>query len=339
YFLFAGFVLGQLALVVILLLAHRHQGDDASSGTLLAAALTILIGAAVGVIGIPGLEQGGLPRMVGTPIIAAGAALVGYAMVHHLAFVQARTVVRDFRLALLDVTARLITFVGGFLIIFAMLPYTLEPVVIATLACLLVLTSAPVGLQDRWPARLILPTWAVDYRAQISRLRDEPLLTATPVAALATAAPQVTQAVQAAVSAQRRETLQQAVDELFRYNRFHDDGFLLQSPLPPLLYPNTKVATSPTPADVTHLRARLVNTIDEELVRLTLPATDALDEDVLGLLILRKKYVEQRSRQEVERYLLEAHGVAVRGGAYSRALSAGRRHLAGALLAADGQAG
>ncbi|MCB9162543.1 MAG: hypothetical protein H6644_22285 [Caldilineaceae bacterium] len=38
YFLFAGFVLGQLALVVILLLAHRHQGDDASSGTLLAAA-------------------------------------------------------------------------------------------------------------------------------------------------------------------------------------------------------------------------------------------------------------------------------------------------------------
>ncbi|MCB9162542.1 MAG: hypothetical protein H6644_22280 [Caldilineaceae bacterium] len=110
-----------------------------------------------------------------------------------------------------------------------------------------------------------------------------------------------------------------------------------------MLYPNTKVAsgsTSPTPADVTHLRAlRLVNTIDEELVRLTLPATGALDEDVLGLIILRKKYVEQRSRQEVERYLLEAHGVAVRGGAYSRALSAGRRHLADALLAADGQAG
>lgn len=275
YFIFAGFVLGQLALVVLLLLNQRRQGDDASRRTLPAAALAILAGAAIGVIGIPGLNQGGVPRMLGTPGIAAGAALTGYAMVRHLAFVQTRSVVRDFKLALLNMTAQLVVFIGGFVVVFAVLPYKLEPAVMSTLVCLLVLTSALSSLQDRWPARLILPAWAVEYRAQVGLLRDEPLLARAPAAALAGAGPQMTRALQQAATAQQQEAVQQAVGELFRYNRFHDDAFLAQSPLPRLLHPDMTVTAPPTPVDAARLRARLVSAIDAEIARFTPGSTSA----------------------------------------------------------------
>jgi hypothetical protein len=346
YFAFVGFVLGQLALATAIivrlwrraLVQANATGDlgfwhsQAELHILLGAALAILGGATISVIGVPGVNQGGIPRTFGMIGITAGACLIGYAVVRHQAFIHDKTVVRDFRLALLRFSGTLFLYGGGFVAIFALLPYRLEPVVPAVLVVLLVMVQALAPLQERRLSRLVLPRWMVDYQAQIEQVRVDPVLTPQPDRALAAAAPTVTHAVIQAVAAQRQSTLDAAIEDLFRYNRFNDDVYLHDSPLAGLLGIPASDASHPA-ATATQLRRLLTATIDRELAESTADDAGTLSDATVGLVILRNKYVEQKSRQQVEQYLLDSYGAWIRGGAYSRSLTAGRHRLAQALAA------
>ena len=360
YWFFGLWFLLVLGATVVLLLRRywivrsksNARGDKATmerseAASLAAAGILILIGAMIGVLGFPGMP-GAVPRQLGMIGIAAGGAMIGYAITRAQAFLHSRTIAWDFRRSLLSTTIFLATYLGAFCIAIAVLGYPIQPIAIALIAFLVVVTRAPLRWEERLTDRVLLPHWLVGYRQRLMAISAEALTALTPSKALTSAEPELSQAVQNAYREELYEAILRGVETIFQYKRFSNDAILANSNLQRLTivkrYRRELVTQEqrrngalPSGSDeiiaADALRNALIDIIGRKIDAHM--AREDMSPEVIGLVVIRKQYIEKGTRAAVEGYLLNRHGVALRGGAYSRSLKLGREYLTETLFEAE----
>lgn len=320
-------------------------GDDANmdrseAASLAIAGVLIFIGAMIGVFGVPGVP-GAIPRQLGMVGIAAGGAMIGIAITRSQAFLHSRTIAWDFRRSLLSTTIVLALYLGIFCTALIVLRYPIQPVTIALVAFLVVVTRAPLRWEERLTDRVLLPHWLVGYRQRLMSISDDALTALTPRKALTSAEPELSQAVQDAYREELYDAIQSGVETIFQYKRFKNDAILANSNLQRLTvverYQRVPENGAP-PSDhdafaANALRNALIAIIGQEIDDHA--AREDMSPEAIGLVVMRKQYIEEGTRAAVENYLLNRYGVALRGGAYSRSLKLGREHLANVLFKAE----
>lgn len=353
YTIFSLWTLFILSATVFLLL-HRYWNvrrkrsapeDDAKmerseAASLAMAGVLIFTGTMIGVWGVPGIP-GAIPRQLGMVGIAAGGAMIGIAITRAQAFLHSRTIAWDFRRSLLSTTIVLTLYLGIFCTALIVLRYPIQPVAIALIAFLVVLPRAPLRWEERLTDRVLLPHWLIGYRKRLMTISDDALTALTPRKALTSAEPELSQAVHDAYREELYESIQRGVETIFQYKRFKDDAILAHSNLQRLAVVERywrELGNGASPSDgdalaANALRKALITIIGQGIDDHA--AREDMSPEAIGLVVIRKQYIEERTRAAVESYLLNRYGVALRGGAYSRSLKLGRNYVTNALFEAE----
>jgi hypothetical protein len=349
---FDGAIIGELLLAAVLLCwrywVAPRQTDQRSRFALLAVGgCLVFVGGLINVVIYP-WSNGVAPKQIGDLTVTAGAMVISYGIARYNALAHEQLLAQDFLHSLSSTTV--IAFFGWllFLGLFRLFGYPLHPVAIPLLGFLAVLTQSSYHWEEAIADRLLLPRWLIGYRSRLVMMRQELLTAKTPERVLAAAPATFHALVQQVQLDELQEMIQKQIDELFQYSHFADDQKLAESTLHDLKLVQTahqRYAQEIGFADSTLtaqqrafiLRSLLTQQVDALLAQSQAAASgqgSAIDPTsaLVGLAILRKKYVDNLSRTEVEHALHATYQVAVTGGAYSRALKQGRDRLARALF-------
>lgn len=343
YLVYGVYVLGLLMIAAVRLiwrwaerLAHdRHDADDEATWPLPLAGGLILIGSAIGIA-----APGAISRQLGLMVIAGGSGLTAYAIARNHAFMHSRSIVRDFRQSFLRTLFSLLIFVTLFVVLQRMAGYRPKPAAPAILSYLIVIMRMGSPLLFSVTDRLLLPSWMSRYRQQLGRLQSDALTAIDANDALTNAASVVDEITEQARQAYLQTTIREEIEHIFQYRHFEDDALLSKSRLQELTVMKRELASDNTAPLVgehqaSALRRALTRLLDLACAEIH-NATPTPEE--IGLIIMRKQYIENMSRNQVEIFIQEQYGLMVRGGVYSRYLMKGRVQFATILYRAEGAA-
>ncbi len=336
YLIYGVYVLGLLTIAAIRLIWRwigrpTNNQDDANDETMWPLALAgglILTGSAIGIA-----APGAISRQLGLMVIAGGSGLTAYAMARHHAFMQSRSIVRDFRQSFLRTLFSLLIFVSLFVVLQRVAGYHPEPAAPAILSYLIVIMQMGSPQLFSVTDRLLLPSWMSRYRQQLERLQSDALTAIDANDAFANAASIVDEITEQAQQAYLQATIREEIERIFQYRHFEDDVLLNKSRLQDLSVVKREVVSDADAPIVDDYRA---NTLRRALIRLLDLScakihSETPDPEEIGLMIMYKQYIENMSRSQVETFLQDRYGLLVRGGVYSRYLMRGRARFASIL--------
>ena len=279
-----------------------------------------------------------LPMHIGDLLAAMGAVAVSYDIARHNALKHRQIIRSDFWHSFVSVaiTALLCLFI--YLAFSAVFSYPVQPLSVALICVFIVLTHTSFNWGDAVLDRLFLPRWVVGYRDQLMLMRQQPLTAEDPADPLAMAEQTFDAVLQATRTQELESLIQGEVEGIFKYRNFDDDELLSESRLFGLQIVQAAVQEYAQDRDIEAsslsdhhraecLRSLLCTAIDEwSWTPDPLSRRARIEKTILG-----RKYVEQRSRVDVERLLSDQFDVVITGGGYSRCLIDARMHLARAL--------
>ena len=300
-------------------------------GTFLAVAVTVIIVAYT-------WRPKPIPEQVGDLTGTVGLVLIMRGIVIYGALVRNQILWEDFLHALTG-TAVAVFF---YLLVFHLAHWIggrpVPPVAVSSLIGLVILTHTLFDWGRVLLDRALLPHWPVEYRRRLTRLQREILKAPHPQQALKTAEAEFAQIAQEARRVASYEVIRQEIHRLFRHATFWKDQALAESRLFTLAVVQRELqalartwGTSPMGNSV-HERAEVLRGFLVRQVEALCPNTRSgpptpPPSEWIEYLILCQKYIEGRSRREVEAYL-RGLGLAITGGTYTRYLKAARERLA-----------
>lgn len=300
--------------------------------------LGLIIGTLIGAVIHP-LSDGLIPKQLGDLVLTLGAAAVSFGVARYNALGHDQIVEQDFWHSLLNVAATTFFYLALFHATCWLLGYPRPTIVTPILVVLAVITQTPRRLLDGIVDKLLLPNWLSSYRQQLSHISQDLLTTPKPEATLETAVDTFQQIVVEVQQKELEELIRGEVESIFQYTRLQDNAHLAASDLFRLRLLQTRIheqcqrwgiAPSTISDDQRSeiLRSILLVMIEERYISLFSIHPTSLSDEQIEILILKKKYVEQLTRNEVERFLNQNYQIIVSGGAYSRHLANGRLRLA-----------
>ncbi|RMF26559.1 MAG: hypothetical protein D6759_19480, partial [Chloroflexi bacterium] len=310
-------------------------------GTFLAIAVTVIIAAYT-------REPRPIPEQVGDLTGTVGLVLIMRGIVSYGALVRNQILREDFFHALTE-TAGVVFF---YLLVFHLAHWiggrSVSPIAVSSLIGLVVLTHTLFDWGRLALDRALLPGWLVEYRWRLARLQREILKAPNPQQALQTAEMEFAQIAQEARRVASYEVIRQEIHRLFRHAAFWKDQALAESRLFTLAVVQRELqalartwGTSPmgnsVQARAEVLRGFLIKHVEALCPNMTSGPPNPPPSEWIEYLILCQKYIEGRSRREVEAHL-RGLGLAVTGGTYTRYLKAARERLARVIWQAELQA-
>ena len=308
------------------------------------------LGVMISIVGYD-YSQGRIPEQAGHFVGIVGLVFIGREVLRYNALIQNRVLAKDFKSSLIGVSAVAIFYGLIFQVVHWVCGYSLPPVGVLLSIYLPVLTHTPFELGSSVLDKLILPQWMVGYRHQLGQLGHEILTAPGPEQQKALEAAEkdfvmkiVPEAREAETQEKLREIIREEIDTIFHYTRFSDDRFMAKSRLHSLKIVQQEIRTFIEEGGLTEailserdrataLRNFLARYLDNRLC--PQPEQDARKERWIEYIILRKRYVEGNSRDEVETHIGKNLGRRITGGTYTRRLKEGRKLLATLIWQAE----
>lgn len=341
YYIYFVFFLGILSVSAVLLTIQyrKTRGDSRrqegfkwlSSGAwfIVAGAMTTLLGYV--------FLQGRVPEQWGDLIATIGLVLAGVGIVNYGAIVRNQIFKEDFIHSLVGVAAVTAFYVIAFQAVHWIGGYDFSDVSISLLILLAILTHSLFdwgrGLLDR----VFLPQSLTGYRQQLIQLRREILLAPNQQEALASAEKEFAQTAKEARESGTREMIKDETKRIFKYAGFRKDDVLagsklfdleiVQQALMSFVRTRRLSLSTVTKQDKAEtLRGFLIDCI-EKLCPDSHTESQPPSDEWFEYCILHLKYVEDSSRDEVEKHFRD-RGHVVAGGTYGRYLEKARERLA-----------
>ncbi len=275
-----------------------------------------------------------LPKQIGEYTAAAGAILVGYDIARYNALNHEQIIQSDFLHSFISVTTTVLVCILAYLSLSALFSYHVQALAVALISIFIVLTHTPYSWDGIILDRLFLPRWVVGYRDKLLLMRQQPLTVTETQDPLALAEATFDAVLLVTRTQELEELIQSEVENIFKYSNFNSDEVMSESSLYELQISQLALAeyasslgTEPEELSIHHradcLRDFLRSAIDEW--SWSPDGTSRLAR--IERIILRKKYVEQNSRVNVEQQLSDQFDQIITGGGYSRRLKAARQRL------------
>jgi hypothetical protein len=348
YCIYLVFFLGILGVnAVLLTLQYRKtRGDPRRQhglGWLSLGAGLIFIGAITTLTGYVVL-QGLVPEQAGDLIATVGLVLAGIGIVNYGAIVRNQIFKEDFIHSFVGVAAVAAFYVITFQAVHWIGSYAFSDVSISLLILLAILTHTLFdwgrGLLDK----VSLPQSLTGYRQQLIQLRREILLAPNQQEAFATAEKEFAQTAKEARESGTREMIKEETRSIFKYAGFRKDDVLAGSKLFDLeivqralmSFARTRgltLATVTKQDKAGTLRDFLTDCI-EKLRPDSHTESQPPSDEWFEYCILHLKYVEDSSRDEIEKHFRD-RGHIIAGGTYGRYLEKARERLATVIWQAE----
>jgi len=345
YYIYHSFVLvgafGSVAILHTYLVRAPFDSLEHRQRKLLFIGSLFLIAGTIAVMLLAYLDIPRMPKMLGDYVITLGIAIIGYDIARYSALKQEQVIEADLWFSLIRVNFVMIGSITLYFILSWVYGYAIQPLAVLGFSLVAVITHTPHNWGDALLDRVFLPAWAVNYREQLAHLRQRPLTAPNPGSVLESVEQVFGEMVQAVRANELDELIRSEIKSIFQYNHLGDPDKLAQSRLFRLQLAQDALhdyacrcrvdpdsLTSQQQAEV--LRSVLERAITEGFGPdgdLTQPSPEEIQQT-----ILLKKYLEDRSRTEVEQYLHERYHIVITGGAYSRHLKQARDQLAHILL-------
>ncbi len=289
-----------------------------------------------------------LPEQIGDLMSTVGLLLIMRGIVIYGALVRNQILWEDFLHALTGTAIAVSSYLLAFHLTYWISGRSVSPIAVSSLIGLVILTHTLFDWGRVLLDRALLPHWLVEYRRRLTRLQREILKAPNPQQALKTAEAEFAQIAQEARRVASYEVIRQEIHRLFRHATFWKDQALAESRLFTLAVVQRELqalartwGTSPMGNSV-HERAEVLRGFLVRQVEALCPNTRSgpptpPPSEWIEYLILCQKYIEGRSRREVEAYL-RGLGLAITGGTYTRYLKAARERLARIIWQAELQA-
>jgi len=314
----------------------------------------VLIGNFFGAIGITMIVASGLffnlliPEQFGDFLLTIGFILIAVGVIQYNASIHKRIPYTDLWRSLGGVGIANLFYI--FFIELFFLRYSKDPVERAAILTLLIYLTTLIHTPLEWSITLLnrmmpfalIPAWEKEYLKKIDQFQFDILTTPDPQITLQNVEKELGEVAVQAQLKELSELISNEIEAIFRHNGFENDLFLAQSKLLRLQIVSTEAFnyTQNKNTDVHSLtfsdQAEILRVFLTEMVALLCPhhrssPTVPLPANSIECLILQEKYINHKSRKEVEA-IIKQYGYLPSSGAYSRHLRNARQLLSGLIL-------
>ena len=309
----------------------------------------VLIGNFFGAIGVTMIVASGLffnlliPEQVGDFLLTIGFILIAVGVVQYNASIQKRIPYTDLWRSLGGVGIASLFYV--FFIELFLLRYGKDPAEHAAILSLMIYLTTLIHTPLEWGQTLLnrmmpfplMPDWEKEYLKIMDQFQYDILTTPDPQITLENVEKELHEAALHAHLKELRQLIFNEIEAIFRHKGFENDLFLAQSKLSKLQIVSTEAFNyaQNRNMDVHSLtfsdQAEILRIFLTDMVSLLCnhhPSSPAvpLSANSIECLIMQEKYINNKSRKEVEAAVKE-YGYLLSGGAYSRYLQNGRKLL------------
>jgi len=314
----------------------------------------VLIGNFFGAIGITMIVASGLffnlllPEQFGDFLLTIGFILIAVGVVQYNASIHKRIPYTDLWRSLGGVGIANLFYI--FFIELFFLRYGKDPAEHAAILALLIYLTTLIHTPLEWGKTLLnrimplplMPDWEKEYLKKIDQFQYDILTTPDPQITLENVEKELREVALHAHLKELRQLIFNEIEAIFRHKGFENDLFLAQSKLLNLQIVSTEAFNyaQNRNMDVHSLtfsdQAEILRVFLTEMVSLLCPHHQYSPEVPLSVnsiecLIMQEKYINNKSRKEVEAVVKE-YGYLLSGGAYSRYLQNGRKLLSGLIF-------